>query len=146
MDDLFFHLTYDDGKKRMSDMPCCATCKHIDWRALLVSYADETYHGYDGGCWCEKCEQGGRGCISPYWKACDAYEAKTPDDHIFEMCDHVLYALDKFAEDPEHCEGTTRHEVVRNVISNYVETVARFMEDDAFEWTRKRKEKNDSHE
>jgi hypothetical protein len=56
------------------------------------------------------------------------------------MCDHVLYALEEFKKRPESCEGKTKHEVIRNVLSNYVETVARYLEDDEFEWTRKRKD------
>jgi hypothetical protein len=62
------------------------------------------------------------------------------------MCDHILYALDTFVEDPKHCDGKTRHEVVRNVLNNYVETVARFLEDSNFEWTRKRKDKKDGEQ
>jgi hypothetical protein len=54
--------------------------------------------------------------------------------------------LNTFAEDLKHCEGKTRHEVVRNVLSNYVETVARFLEDGNFEWTRKRKDKKDGEQ
>jgi hypothetical protein len=57
------------------------------------------------------------------------------------MCDHILYALEEFKKRPESCEGKTKHEVIRNVLSNYVETVARYLvEDDEFEWTRKRKD------
>lgn len=134
MDDLYFHTL------RLPETKCCANCKHIDWRACLVSYADDYYHGYDGTSWCDKCEEGGRDAISAYWRACDAYEEKTADDHIFEMCDHVLYALDQFAEDPKHCKGKTRHEVVRNVLIHYRETITRYLkyDDEKFEFVRRR--------
>ena len=138
MDDLFFHTLSD--KTPLNEVECCANCKHIDWRSMLVSYSDETYHGYDGTYCCDKCKDSDRCCISPYWRACDVYEQKTPDDHIFEMCDQILYALEEFERRPESCKGKTKHEVIRNVLSNYVETVARYLEDNEFEWTRKRKD------
>lgn len=42
MDDLFFHVTTNGTP--MNEVKCCANCKHIDWRSMLVSYADGMSH------------------------------------------------------------------------------------------------------
>lgn len=138
MDDLYYHTVNDPEKA------CCAKCKHIDWRGCLVSMADEFYHGWDGTSICKKWPDSNRMAISAFWKPCECYEEKDIKDHVFEMCDHILFALDEFNKEPESCNGKTRHEVIANVLSNYGETLIRHLnkDEDKFEYVRRRKEEN----
>lgn len=141
MDDLFFHTV------GLPEQKCCAKCKFIDWRACLVSMADEHYHGWDGTSWCGKCDNGGRELgISAYWKACDVYEEKDLNDHVYEMCDHILYAIEEFDRDPESCNGKTKHEVIANVLLNYGETLIRHLntEESNYEFVRRKKDEKDA--
>ena len=137
MDDLYFI-----GYKDHPDI--CARCKHIEWQGCLVSSPDEAYHGYDGTHFCDKSKESGRMCISPCWGACkNCFEAKDADDYKNEMADHILYALEEFEKDPKSCEGKTKQEVICNVLSNYMETLVRFVDDTTeFEYKRIKKNQN----
>lgn len=138
MDDLYF-IGYKNHPA------ICARCKHIDWQGCLVSSPDKAYHGYDGTYFCEKNEESGRFVISSCWGACkNCYEEKTAEDYRKEMADHVLYALEEFEKEPERCEGKTKQEVICNVLSNYMETLVRYVDDDEkFEYKRVKKQQNE---
>ena len=138
MDDLYF-IGYKDHPV------ICARCKHIEWQGCLVSSPDEAYHGYDGTYFCEKHEESGRFAISPCWGACkNCYEEKTPDDYRNEMADHVLYALEEFEKEPKRCEGKTKQEVICNVLSNYMETLVRYVvNSEKFEYKIVKKQQNE---
>ena len=60
------------------------------------------------------------------------------------MADHVLYALEEFEKEPKRCEGKTKQEVICNVLSNYMETLVRYVDDgEKFEYKRVKKQQNE---